>query len=99
MDNLARDAMLENQARMSYGKWKAMHPNTTTKKEDAIQDGWKVCEYCGKPFKGGRRFCDIWCRTEAYKGRACEIKKEYYRKRKLKMVVEGEDNGRDKENR
>jgi hypothetical protein len=97
MDNLARDAMLADQAGMSYGKWKAMHPNTTPKKEDVIPKGWGVCEFCGKPFKGGRRFCDIECRTKAYKDKAREIQKEYYKKRKLKMSVEREDDGKCKE--
>lgn len=68
MDRLARNAMLAKQAGMSYGKWKAMQPRV---EKPAIPDGWKTCEYCGKPYKPakGKRFCDVVCREAAYKER------------------------------
>ena len=70
MDRLAKNAMLAKQAGMSYGKWKAMQPRVEVD-APAIPDGWRPCEYCGKAFKGknGKRFCDIECRTIAYKKR------------------------------
>lgn len=33
-DNLTRDAIAAERAGMSYGKWKAMHPNTKKDLED-----------------------------------------------------------------
>ena len=81
MDNLARDAMLARQAGLSYGRWKAMQkPVKVT--ESPIPDGWRKCEFCGKPFKKshGKRFCNIDCRNKAYKPRENELKAEHMRK-------------------
>ena len=86
MDNLARNAMLAKQAGMSYGKWKAMQPIVKVEQKP-IPEGWRKCEYCGKPFKPvqGKRFCEMDCRKEAYRKRENAIKKEYMRKyRELK---------------
>lgn len=68
MDNIARDAMLARQAGLSYGKLKAMQPVVEVEK-NKIPDGWIPCEWCGKPFapKSRKRFCEIGCRTEAYR--------------------------------
>lgn len=93
MDNLAREAMLARKAGMSYGRWKAMQkPKKAVKK--AIPEGWKVCLYCGKPFKPrcGMKYCDIQCRTMAYAPREKEIKAEYMKKWKAK--TEENDNGK-----
>lgn len=70
MDRLARNAMLAKQEGLSYGKWKAMQPQVVID-PPAIPNGWKPCEYCGKGFKPakGKRFCDVYCRTESYKER------------------------------
>lgn len=86
MDRLARNAMLARQAGMTYGKWKALQPIVKVE-EKPIPEGWRKCEHCGKPFKKkhGQRFCDIYCREQAYKQRASEIRQEYtrrYRERK-----------------
>ena len=80
MDNLARNTMLAKQAGMSYGKWKAMQP-LVKKIPVVIPDGWKPCEFCGKPFKRtqGRRFCDIGCRNQAYAEKNKKLKAEYMR--------------------
>jgi hypothetical protein len=67
MDKLAAEAMQAKRMGLSYGKWKAMQPQVVIEKPE-IPDGWKPCEYCGKGFKPiqGKRFCDVYCRTEAY---------------------------------
>ena len=71
-DKLAQDAAAALAAGMTYGKWKAMnsHPVTIEKK---IPDGWRVCEWCGKPFrpstKSNKRFCEVYCQKEAYHAR------------------------------
>lgn len=91
-DSLARDVMLAKQAGMSYGQRKARQPIVPIAKRE-IPDGWRACEFCGKPFKPtqGKRFCDIWCRTEAYRDKAREIQREYDKKRKRKKVHDNEN--------
>lgn len=68
MDNLDHCAMLAREAGISYGKWKALQPVVKVEKVvPVLPDGWKSCEWCGKPFKSikGKRFCEAGCRTEA----------------------------------
>lgn len=81
MDRLARNAMLARQAGMSYGKWKALQPIVKVV-EKPVPEGWRKCEYCGELFqkKQGKRFCDIYCRDQAYKPRENEIKLERMRR-------------------
>ena len=81
MDRLARNAMLARQAGMSYGKWKAMQQPVKVENKP-VPEGWRKCEYCGKPFKkkSGKRFCDVYCREKAYEPRAKEIQLGYMRK-------------------
>ena len=81
MDKLAINAMLAKQANMSYGKWMAMQKPVQLE-EKPIPEGWRKCEFCGKPFKKshGKRFCDIYCREQAYKPRENELKAENMRK-------------------
>ena len=81
MDRLARNAMLARQAGMSYGKWKALQPIVKVE-EKPIPEGWRKCEYCGKHIKKkqGRKFCDIYCREQAYKPRRNELNREQARK-------------------
>ena len=71
MDRLAKNAMLAKQAGLSYGRWKAMQPRVEVDTEKT--EGWTVCEWkrCGKAFppKHGKKFCDAYCRQEAYKER------------------------------
>lgn len=64
MDNLALDAMDARRAGMSYGKYKAMHPNTMAANEARLAETPPpkkprrkkppvyevVCGYCGKTF-------------------------------------------------
>lgn len=69
-DKLTQEAIAARAAGMTYGKWKAMQPRVEID-PNIIPDGWKACEYCGKGFKPahGKRFCDIECRTRAYRER------------------------------
>ena len=80
MDNVIREAMLAKQAGMSYGQWKALQPVVEVEKK--IPDGWIACEWCGKPFapKNRKRFCEIGCRTDAYREKAREIRADYFQR-------------------
>lgn len=83
MDNLARDAMLAREAGMTYGRWKAMQkPAKPVKKE--IPEGWKECPQCGKLFKAAqkKKYCNIECRTIAYRPKARAAMRKYHAKRK-----------------
>ena len=95
MDKLSSDAMLARKAGMTYGKWKALQP--VVKFERKIPKDWKVCEFCGKAFmpnQKNQRFCDIGCRTDAYKPKAKAQYADYYhsvRKERLKKEKEGKE--------
>jgi hypothetical protein len=69
-DKLAQEVSQAIAAGLSYGKWKALQPVVAVEPQ-AIPDGWQPCEYCGKPFKrvGGKRYCEAYCRLEAYNAR------------------------------
>lgn len=84
MDNLAREAMIAKQAKMSYGKWKATQEPVKVI-EKPIPEGWKLCEYCGKPFKcsQGKRFCELDCRERAYEQRRKIKNAKYYQEKKV----------------
>ena len=89
MDNVIREAMLAKQAGMSYGQWKALQPVVQVEKK--IPEGWKPCEWCGKLFEGhkNKRFCEYYCREEAYKEKAKAQYADYYhrvRKEKLQKA-------------
>lgn len=75
MDNLARDAMLARQAKMTYGKWKALQP--VVKNENTIPEGWIQCKRCGKHFKPNcnQLYCDITCQRAAYDEKVRKEKK------------------------
>lgn len=68
MDNLTRDAILARKAGLSYGQWKALHPNTI---EEVVDTSGRefVCQHCGKKFvaktKQKRKFCDFYCQNAA----------------------------------
>ena len=75
-DKLALDAAAALAARMSYGKWKAMHSAPATIGKN-IPEGWLVCQWCGKPFKPTtkrpQKYCEAGCQRQA--------SNERYRKR------------------
>lgn len=78
MDNLARNAMLARQDGMSYGQWKALHPNTMGER---IPDEREcVCQFCGKTFvkktKQIRKYCDWFCANQAGNARQKELKEK-----------------------
>ena len=81
-DKLSQEVAMALAAGMSYGKWKALQPPVTVKKE--LPEGWRYCPQCGKPFKSGqgKRFCDIYCRTKAYAPKARECNRRNYRRKK-----------------
>lgn len=73
-----------------YGRWKATQEPVKIVK--TIPEGWKKCEYCGKPFKppakNHQRFCEVACQKKASDARRRAKKLEYmreYRARKKEM--------------
>ena len=68
MDNLARCAMLAKRDGMSYGHWMAIHGEKVITKKEVIPEGWRQCEYCRKLFRANKqqRFCEPYCRNQAY---------------------------------
>ena len=85
MDRLAMNAMLAQQAGVSYGKWKAMQPIVDVV-PTGLPEGFIKCEYCGKAFKKkyGKRFCDLECRDKAYRLKYNDRKREYMRQYRAK---------------
>jgi hypothetical protein len=72
-----------------YGRWKATQQPAKIIPV-AIPDGWKACEFCGKPFKRtqGKRFCDLYCRNKAYAGKKRQNNAAYEARRKANMRKE-----------
>lgn len=68
MDKLAQDAAAALAANMSYGKYKAMQ-NPVKIEKPALRAGWKICPWCGTPFKLKNNrvkiYCDIICQKAA----------------------------------
>jgi endogenous inhibitor of DNA gyrase (YacG/DUF329 family) len=71
LDRLTRDAIAAQEAGMSYGKWKALHPHTPDEddeEEQEITPGAVIanCEYCGEKFvktTKAKRFCCATCQN------------------------------------
>ena len=79
-NNLIQDAAAALAAGMSYGQWKALHPNTAAEEthDGEMPYGWKVCKHCGhrfRPSKGGQRYCDSDCQRSAARIRDRENKR------------------------
>lgn len=72
-DKLAQDAAAAKAANMSYGNWKAMQTNPVKTKNE-IPDGWRVCQYCGKPYKPKTKRPQLYC--EAYCGYTARKERE-----------------------
>ena len=74
-DNLDMDVAEATAAGMSYGQWKALHPNTKDGRAlpeiPARKHGCDiVCAECGKQFIARRkdsRYCSDFCRDRAYR--------------------------------
>ena len=73
LDRLTRDAIAAQEAGMSYGQYKALHPHTPDEddEEELVIDPDSVvaaCEYCGEQFvkrktNTAKRFCCITCQN------------------------------------
>ena len=67
-DKLAKDAAAALEAGMSYGKWKVLQAPVKIEKQE-IPEGWKLCAYCGKPFKprakANQKYCEPICANRA----------------------------------
>lgn len=67
-DKLDQDAAAARAVGMSYGKWKAMQEVQVEEKK-RIPDGWRICEYCGQPFKPktkrSQKYCEAECSRKA----------------------------------
>lgn len=69
LDRLTRDAIAAQEAGMSYGQYKALHPHTPDEddeKEPQITPGAEIaiCEYCGEKFvktMKTKKFCSSTC--------------------------------------
>lgn len=88
MDRLARDSIAAAKAGMTYGKWKALHPNT----EEGNIGPEKLCKICGRVIPTRHRgsgcqrrlYCSIDCAYEAQ----VESNRASYHKKKVKADVE-----------
>ena len=72
-DKLAQDAAAALAAGMSYGKWKAMQDPVKIYKPQDLEPGWKLCAWCGKPFKlktnKKQLYCEAYCQKLAQRHR------------------------------
>ena len=90
MDKLAQDMIQCNKDGYGchYGKWKAMQEPVMAEKK--IPEGWKVCPWCKKAFKpvNGQRYCELYCRTQAYAEKTRASQTAYTRKWRAKRGAE-----------
>lgn len=100
MDNLAKDAAAALKAGMSYGRWKALHPNTKDiEEEPAVPEGLPICKHCGKPFKPKsyrkQVYCEYECQQAALKERDNTRNKERHRAymERKRAAEKGEQHG------
>lgn len=73
LDRLTRDAIAAQEAGMSYGQWKALHPHTPNEddEEELVMEPDSVvavCEFCGDRFikqknNTTKKFCCITCQN------------------------------------
>ena len=66
-DKLSKEALIARSSGMSYGKWKALQEPVDVEKE--IPEDWRICEYCGKPYKPTtkriQKYCEPYCGQRA----------------------------------
>lgn len=54
-----------------YGAWKATQdrPVVIKPKSDELPEGWRICEWCGKPYKPysrrAQKYCELRCQQAA----------------------------------
>ncbi len=101
-DKLALDMMqcVKDGFGCHYGKWKALQVDG--KIEKRIPEGWKVCAYCGKPFKPTgnpiQKYCEYGCqRAAADIRRKDAIRDQMKRYRERKKAEGGNENGQQAE--
>lgn len=84
MDQLTKDSIAAQKAGMSYGQWKALHPNTgeAPKPVEVDIERIRTCVICGKQFVVGvgksKKYCGVECSYEAKRIRC----RDAYRRRK-----------------
>ena len=65
-----------------YGAWKATQKPVEIEKP-ALPEGWRVCEWCGKPFKPKTKrptkYCEVYCQNEAQRERYRQRNANYMR--------------------
>lgn len=83
LDRLTRDCLAAEEAGMSYGQYKALHPHTGEDDRTAIYNHGKkqsTCAYCGGTFYkdagNARKYCCDECRYKAEQARAAKRKKD-----------------------
>lgn len=86
LDNLTKDVLAAQEAGMSYGQYKALHPHTKEddEPEELVTDCDKkalVCIQCGKTFvvpryQTNKKYCSEGCRDKAYLARKRELHPE-----------------------
>lgn len=98
-DKLAQDVSKALAAGMSYGKWKAMQ-DRPVKVKKGIPVGWKVCQYCGDPYKpsSGRRqfYCGADCQRKAQLERYRYRNTKYMREYRAKLNEGSNEDGQSK---
>ena len=82
LDNLSRDMIQCEKDGYGpwYGRWKAAQPRVKPEPVEVLPEGWKVCPYCGKPFKPKhkqQKYCEAVCSYKAQKERYREKKSVY----------------------
>ena len=59
-----------------YGRWKALQDPVLPVKDDKIPEGWRICEWCGKPYKPWskrpQKYCQVFCQESASRERIKE---------------------------
>lgn len=63
-----------------YGHWKAAQDPVQIVKKQEVPEGWRVCEWCGKPYKPktkrAQKYCEPYCATQALRERDLERKRK-----------------------
>lgn len=92
MDNLARDAAAALAANMSYGKWKALNPNTKDKCDEPLPQDSPTCQECGQPFRPRsyvkQKYCCVECQRASANRRFRENHEDYWKNAMAKKRAE-----------
>ena len=59
-----------------YGRWKAAQAPVEIAPKTDIPEGWRICEWCGKPYKPwskrAQKYCQVYCQNNASRERIKE---------------------------